>query len=62
MALVLGQLISGMNKLDKLQTGQAFDESKSFWEIITSKGMISALIILGVVLGGYTTVKRNWDW
>ncbi|MEP7320624.1 MAG: c-type cytochrome [Saprospiraceae bacterium] len=59
LAVVLGQLISGMNKLDKLQTGEAFDESKSFWEILTSKGMISALIILGVVLAGYTTVKNG---
>jgi cytochrome c2 len=59
LAIVLGQLISGMNKLDKLQTGQEFDESKSFWEILTSKGIISALIILGVVLAGYTTVKNG---
>lgn len=59
LAVVLAQLISGMNKITKLQSGEAFDESKGIWEILTGKGMITTLVIFAIVLAGYTTTKNG---
>ncbi|MGB2846436.1 MAG: cytochrome c3 family protein, partial [Saprospiraceae bacterium] len=59
MAAILSRLIGGLNRLSKVQAGEVPVEPKSFWEFLTSKGMITTLIILGVVLAGYTTVKNG---
>ncbi|MGB3175963.1 MAG: c-type cytochrome [Saprospiraceae bacterium] len=59
MAAILSRLIGGLNRLSKVQAGEVPVEPKSFWEFLTSKGMITTLIIMGVVLAGYTTVKNG---
>ncbi|MEP7267911.1 MAG: c-type cytochrome [Saprospiraceae bacterium] len=59
MAAILNRLISGLNRLSKIQTGETITEPRSLWEFLTGKGMITTLIILGVILAGYTTVKNG---
>ncbi len=56
MAAILSRLIGGLNRLAKIQAGEAVEESRSLWQFLSSKGMVTTLIVLGVVLAGYTTV------
>lgn len=56
MAAILSRLIGGLNRLAKIQAGEEVEESRSFWQFLSSKGMVTTLIVLGVVLAGYTTV------
>lgn len=56
---VLSKLIGGLGKIYSKQIGESVEAPKSFLQSLTSKGMITALVVLGVILAGYTTVKNG---
>jgi len=59
MAVILSRLITGLTRLSSLQTGEPVPPSKTFWEVLSGKSMVVTLIVLGVILAGYTTVKNG---
>ncbi len=59
MAAILGRLISGLNQLSAQQAGEPLPRQKTVWEWLTSKSMITTLIVLAVILAGYTTTKNG---
>lgn len=59
MAAILSRLITGLTRLSSVQTGEAVPPAKTVWEVLSGKSMVVTLIVLGVILAGYTTVKNG---
>lgn len=58
LALILSRIITNLNVLAKKKEDPGADiEKKSLWESLVSKGLISFIIFLLVVIGGYKTVN-----
>lgn len=57
LAYLLSVVIDNLNKLSAAKEGRPY-KSKTLFQQLTSKGMISFLIFAAVILGGYTTVTR----
>ncbi len=56
LALVLRSLIGGLTRVTTIQDGMTPHVEQSLWSLLTSKSLITALIVVGVILAGYTTV------
>lgn len=60
LAYLLWIVIDNLNKLSAAKDGRPY-KSKTTWQHLTSKGVVSFLIFAAVILGGYTTVTRAID-
>jgi mono/diheme cytochrome c family protein len=57
LAYILSIILSNLDRLNAAREGRPYRE-KTWFEKLTSKGMLSFLIFAGVLIGGYTTVNR----
>ena len=57
-ALLLRRIIRQMSKISAGQDG-IVEESKTIWQSLTSKGVISFIIFALVVIGGYTSINAS---
>lgn len=56
-ALFLSRVIGSLNEVAAAKEGIDY-KRKTYWEILTSKKVVSILIFLFILIGGYTTVTR----
>ena len=62
LAIVLARIISNLNSLAAVKEGKtATATTKSFMDIVTSKGVIGFALFALIVAGGYTTVNNAID-
>ncbi len=59
MAVVLARAISNLNYMAELREKGEATKPKTLVEILTSKGVVSFLIFLAILLGGYLSVKSS---
>lgn len=57
LALLLTRIIGNLNSIAAAKEGVDY-EQKSIWQILTSKGVLSVVMFLAVVLAGYFTVNN----
>ncbi len=58
LAVVLARIVANLNYMIKVREGGEEVERKTLADILTSRGVISFVIVALVVLGGYTTVNN----
>ena len=58
LALVLTRIVSNLNHINQVKETGISPERKTLVETLTSKGMVSFVIFLAVVIGGYITVHN----
>lgn len=58
LALILARIITQLNYIDQVKETGKETKPKTLYEILTSKSMVSFIIFLVVVLGGYATVRN----
>ncbi len=57
LAFILSNIASGMSRDAALARGEDY-ETKSWYEMLTSKSTIAFLVFAGIIIGGYTTVNN----
>jgi cytochrome c2 len=58
LALILARIISNLNHMAAVKAGETPMARKTFMDILTGKGVVSAVIFGLVVLGGYMTINN----
>ena len=59
LAIVLARIIANLNTLAQAKDGAATSATKkSFWDILTSKGVVGFALFALIVGGGYTTINN----
>jgi cytochrome c2 len=58
LALILARIISNLNHMAAVKAGDTPSARKSFMDILTGKGVVTAVIFGLVVLGGYMTINN----
>ncbi len=58
LAVVLARIVANLNYMAQVQSGNDNVERKTLKEILTTKGFISFVIFLAVVIGGFMTVEN----
>jgi len=58
LALVLTRIVSNLNYMAKVKSGETNVQRSSMMDVLTSRGVVGFAIFALVVLGGYTTVNN----
>jgi cytochrome c2 len=58
LALVLARIIANLNYMSQVQEGDTDAQRKTLSDILTSKGFVSFVIFLAIVIGGFMTVNN----
>jgi hypothetical protein len=57
LAVTLARIITNLNVISAQQDGSDY-QKKTLWQTLTSKGIVTFLLLAAVILGGYTTVNN----
>jgi mono/diheme cytochrome c family protein len=58
LAMVLARVISNLNQITQVQEGKVAEEPRTVLQLLTSRQVVSFVIFVLVVFGGYTTVNN----
>ncbi len=61
LSLVLARIISNLNYINQVKSGNAPDERKTVWQAITNKSLVGFVVFLLVLIGGFYTVNNAID-
>ncbi len=59
LSVILTRVVSRLRYLSELKEGLDPEKPKSFLQVMTSRNAVGFLILIGVILGGYTTLNNG---